>query len=153
MARAKARIVGDLRIWDITNSFPEPASANVHSVLKLGRTPRTKPPCARSSSTEDGLAGTVEVRDMDKAIADFAIHLRDRKPVAAHPSPAITDLLRRFARFACAELHQDTVAPGQIDKALVVLFVREGGVAGGTSLSRQRAIQGWQRYVRSRGSW
>jgi site-specific recombinase XerD len=88
---------------------------------------------------------------MDKAIADFAIHLRDRNrsPLTV---ARYTDLLRRFARFACAELHQDTVAPGQIDKALVVLFVREGGVAGAqasaaTRNSRLAAIRAFTRFL------
>jgi integrase/recombinase XerC len=110
-----------------------------------------KPPCARSSSTETGLVGTVEARDMDQAIADFATHLRDR-----NRSPLTiaryTDLLHRFARFACAELHQDAITPSQIDKALVVLFVREGGVTGAqasaaTRNSRLSAIRAFFRYL------
>jgi integrase/recombinase XerC len=63
-----------------------------------------------------------------------------------------TDLLRRVARFACAELHQNTITPGQIDKALVVLFVREGGVLGthasaATRNSRLAAIRAFCRYL------
>ena len=110
-----------------------------------------KPPFARSSSTETGLVGTVEVPDMDRAISDFATHLRDRNrsPLTV---ARYTDLLRRFVRFACAELHQDTVAPNQIDKALVVLFVREGGVIGAqasaaTRNSRLAAIRAFFRYL------
>ncbi len=88
---------------------------------------------------------------MDQAIADFTTHLRDRNrsPLTV---ARYTDLLRRFARFACAELHQDTVTPSQIDKALVVLFVREGGVIGAqasaaTRNSRLAAIRGFFRYL------
>jgi len=88
---------------------------------------------------------------MDRAIADFTIHLRDRNrsPITI---ARYTDLLRRFARFACAELHQDTVAPSQIDKALVVLFVREGGRSGkqasaATRNSRLAAIRAFARYL------
>jgi len=88
---------------------------------------------------------------MDQAIGDFATHLRDR-----NRSPLTiaryTDLLRRFVRFACSELHQDTVTPNQVDKALVVLFVREGGVAGAQASAATR-ILGWQRYERSHGFW
>jgi integrase/recombinase XerC len=88
---------------------------------------------------------------MDQAIADFATHLRDRNRsplTGAH----YTDLLRRFTRFALAELHQDTVAPSQIDKALVVLFVREGGVTGAqasaaTRNSRLAAIRAFCRFL------
>jgi site-specific recombinase XerD len=88
---------------------------------------------------------------MDQAIADFTIHLRDRNrsqiTVARY-----TDLLHRFVRFACAELHQDTVTPGEIDRALVVLFVREGGVPGAqasaaTRNSRLAAIRAFIRYL------
>ena len=88
---------------------------------------------------------------MDQAIADFTTHLRDR-----NRSPLTiaryTDLLRRFARFAYAELHQDTVAPSQIDKALVVLFVREGGVtsaqaSAATRNSRLAAIRAFFRHM------
>jgi len=88
---------------------------------------------------------------MDQAIGDFATHLRDR-----NRSPLTiaryTDLLRRFVRFACSELHQDTVTPNQVDKALVVLFVREGGVAGAqasaaTRNSRLAAIRAFTRFL------
>jgi site-specific recombinase XerD len=88
---------------------------------------------------------------MDQAIADFTIHLRDRNrsPITV---VRYTDLLRRFTRFACAELHQDTVTPNQIDKALVVLFVREGGVVGSqasaaTRNSRLAAIRAFFRFL------
>ena len=88
---------------------------------------------------------------MDQAISDFATHLRDRNrsPLTV---ARYTDLLRRFLRFACAELHQDTVAPSQIDKALVVLFVREGGVTGAqasaaTRNSRLAAIRAFFRFL------
>lgn len=74
---------------------------------------------------------------MEKAIADFAVDLRDR-----NRSPLTiaryTDMLRRFSRFARAELHQDAFSPTQIDKALVVLFVREGGQEGSQSLASTR---------------
>ena len=88
---------------------------------------------------------------MDQDIADFTTHLRDRNrsPITV---ARYTDLLRRFARFACAELHQDTVTPSQIDKALVVLFVREGGVTGSqasaaTRNSRLAAIRAFFRFL------
>jgi site-specific recombinase XerD len=88
---------------------------------------------------------------MDQAIADFATHLRDRNrsPITV---ARYTDLLRRFVRFACAELHQDAITPIQIDKALVVLFVREGGVTGAqasaaTRNSRLAAIRAFSRYL------
>jgi len=88
---------------------------------------------------------------MDQAIADFAIHLRDRNrsPITI---ARYTDMLRRFARFACAELHQENAAPSEIDKALVVLFVREGGIAGTqasapTRNSRLAAIRAFFRYL------
>ena len=88
---------------------------------------------------------------MHQAIADFTTHLRDRNrsPITV---ARYTDLLRRFVRFACAELHQDTVTPNQIDKALVVLFVREGGVTGAqasaaTRNSRLAAIRAFFRYL------
>jgi integrase/recombinase XerC len=88
---------------------------------------------------------------MDQAIADFTTHLRDRNrsPITI---ARYTDLLRRFARFACAELHQESVVPSQIDKALVVLFVREGGVTGAqasaaTRNSRLAAIRAFFRYL------
>jgi hypothetical protein len=59
---------------------------------------------------------------------------------------------RRLARFACAELHQDTITPEQIDKAMVVLFVREGGVDGScasaaTRNSRLAAIRAFFRFL------
>jgi len=88
---------------------------------------------------------------MDQAIADFTTHLRDRNrsPITV---TRYTDLLRRFARFVCAELHLETVTPSQIDRALVVLFVREGGVNGArasaaTRNSRLAAIRGVFRYL------
>lgn len=88
---------------------------------------------------------------MDQAIADFTTHLRDRNrsPITV---ARYTDMLRRFTSFACAELHQETVAPSQIDKALVVLFVREGGVTGAqasaaTRNSRLAAIRAFSRYL------
>ena len=88
---------------------------------------------------------------MDQAIADFTIHLRDRNrsPITV---ARYTDLLRRFARFACTELHQESVVPSQMDKALVVLFVREGGVAGAqaaaaTRNSRLAAIRAFFRFL------
>jgi integrase/recombinase XerC len=88
---------------------------------------------------------------MNQAIADFATHLRDRNrsPLTV---ARYTDLLHRFARFACAELHQDAITPSQIDKALVVLFVREGGVTGAqasaaTRNSRLAAIRAFSRYL------
>lgn len=88
---------------------------------------------------------------MDQAIADFAIHLRDRNrsPITV---ARYTDMLRRFARFARAELHQDTVLPNQIDKALVVLFVREGGIdvsqaSAATRNSRLAAIRALFRFL------
>jgi site-specific recombinase XerD len=88
---------------------------------------------------------------MDQAIADFTTHLRDRNrsPITV---TRYTDLLRRFARFACAELHLETVTPSQIDRALVVLFVREGGVNGArasaaTRNSRLAAIRAVFRYL------
>jgi integrase/recombinase XerC len=118
---------------------------------KNGAHSADKPPCARSSSTETGLVDTVEAHGMDQAIADFTIHLRDRNrsPITI---ARYTDLLRRFARFACAELHQKTIMPDQIDKALVVLFVREGGVTGAqasaaTRNSRLAAIRAFFRYL------
>lgn len=88
---------------------------------------------------------------MDQAIADFTTHLRDlnRSPITI---TRYTDLLRRFARFVCAELHQNTTTPDQIDKALVVLFVREGGVPGSqasaaTRNSRLAAIRAFFRFL------
>lgn len=74
---------------------------------------------------------------MDQAIADFATHLRDRNrsPITI---TRYTDMLRRFARFAQAELHTDVITPDRIDKALVVLFVREGGVPGSHALAATR---------------
>jgi integrase/recombinase XerC len=88
---------------------------------------------------------------MDQAIADFTTHLRDRNrsPITI---ARYTDLLRRFARFACAELHQGAVTPDQIDKALVILFVREGGVSGtqasaATRNSRLAAIRAFFRFL------
>ena len=74
---------------------------------------------------------------MDQAIFDFATHMRDlnRSPLTI---VRYTDLLRRFCRFACAELHRDAVAPGEVDKALIVLFVREGGTSGTESSAATR---------------
>ena len=88
---------------------------------------------------------------MDQATADFALHLRDRNR-SSITIARYTDLLRRFARFARGELHQDTVTPSQIDKALVVLFVREGGVPGSeasaaTRNSRLAAIRAFFRFL------
>jgi site-specific recombinase XerD len=110
-----------------------------------------KPPCARSSSTETALPDTVETRGMERSIADFTTHLRDRNrsPITI---ARYTDLLRRFTRFACAELHQDMIAPDQIDKALVVLFIREGGMPGtqasaATRNSRLAAIRAFFRFL------
>ncbi len=96
-----------------------------------------KPPYARSSSTETGLVGTVEVRDMDQAIADFTTHLRDRNrsPITV---ARYTDLLRRFARFACAELHQDTVDFG--NRHLTVRQSIVNGVVGVPKNYRERTI-------------
>jgi integrase/recombinase XerC len=97
------------------------------------------------------MIGIVEERAMDQAIADFTIHLRDRNrsPITI---ARYTDMLRRFVRFACAELHQENVTPSEIDKALVVLFVREGGIAGtqasaATRNSRLAAIRAFFRYL------
>jgi len=92
---------------------------------------------------------------MDRAIADFTIHLRDRNRSSITVA-RYTDLLRRFARFACAELHQDMITPSQIDRALVVLFVREGGIAGAqasaaTRNSRLAAIRAFLRYLMAEG--
>jgi site-specific recombinase XerD len=88
---------------------------------------------------------------MDQAIADFAIHLRDRNrsPITI---ARYTDMLRRFARFARAELHRERVTPSEIDKALVVLFVREGGIAGtqasaATRNSRLAAIRAFAHFL------
>jgi integrase/recombinase XerC len=88
---------------------------------------------------------------MDQAIADFTTHLHDRNrsPITI---ARYTDLLRRFARFACAELHQESVSLPQVDKALVVLFVREGGVPGSQALpatrnSRLAAIRALFRFL------
>jgi integrase/recombinase XerC len=88
---------------------------------------------------------------MDQAIAEFTTHLRDRNRSSITVT-RYTDLLRRFDRFACAELHQDTVTPSQIDKALVVLFVREGGATGAqasaaTRNSRLAAIRAFFRFL------
>jgi site-specific recombinase XerD len=92
---------------------------------------------------------------MHQAIANFTTHLRDRNrsPITI---VRYTDLLRRFARFACAELHQETVSPTQIDKALVVLFVREGGLPGSKALpatrnSRLAAIRALFRFLLADG--
>jgi integrase/recombinase XerC len=97
------------------------------------------------------LVDTVEARDMDQAIADFTTHLRDRNRSPITIARYI-DLLRRFTRFACVELHQEAIAPDQIDKALVVLFVREGGVTGAqasaaTRNSRLAAIRAFFRFL------
>ena len=96
-----------------------------------------KPNFARSSSTGDDAASTVEGHGMDQSINDFAIHLHDlnRSPLTII---RYTDMLRRFCRFACTELHRDTVAPCEVDKALVVLFVREGGTTGAESSAATR---------------
>jgi site-specific recombinase XerD len=106
---------------------------------------------ARSSSTGNDAASTVEGHGMDQAISDFATHLRDlnRSPLTI---VRYTDLLRRFRRFACAELHRDAVAPSEIDKALVVLFVREGGTGGidssaATRNSRLASIRSFFRFL------
>jgi integrase/recombinase XerC len=92
---------------------------------------------------------------MDQAIADFATHLRDRNrsPITI---ARYTDMLRRFVRFACAELHQERITPSEIDKALVVLFVREGGIAGAqasaaTRNSRLAAIRAFVRFLVAEG--
>jgi len=93
--------------------------------------------CARNSSAITHADNTVGANGMDKAIADLTDHLHDRNrsPITI---TRYTDLLRRFARFACAQLHQDTILPNQIDKALVVLFVREGGVDGSQASAQTR---------------
>jgi site-specific recombinase XerD len=92
---------------------------------------------------------------MDQAIADFATHLRDRNrsPITI---ARYTDLLRRFARFACSELHQNMITLDQIDKALVALFVREGGVPGShasaaTRNSRLAALRAFFRFLLAEG--
>ena len=110
-----------------------------------------KPNFARSSSTAGGLVSNVEEHGMDQAISDFAIHLHDlnrsRLTIVRY-----TDLLRRFCRFACTEFHRDSVAPSDVDKALIVLFVREGGTAGaessaGTRNSRLAALRSFFRFM------
>lgn len=112
------------------------ANTNVKSAGNGGHSAQ-KPNFARSSSTGDDAASTLEGHGMDQAISDFATHLRDlnRSPLTV---VRYTDLLRRFCRFACAELHRDVVAPSDVDKALVVLFVREGGVPGSQALASTR---------------
>ena len=96
-----------------------------------------KPNYARSSSTGDGMVGTVDGHGMYQAISEFATHLRDlnRSPLTI---VRYTELLRRFCRFACTELHRDSVAPSELDKALVVLFIREGGTSGAESSAATR---------------
>ena len=88
---------------------------------------------------------------MDQAINDFATHLRDlnRSPLTI---VRYSDLLRRFCRFACAELHRNIVAPSDVDKALVVLFVREGGTvvadsSPATRNSRLAALRSFFRFL------
>ncbi len=87
---------------------------------------------------------------MDQAITDFATHLHDlnRSPLTI---VRYTALLRRFCRFACAELHRDVVVASDVDKALVVLFVREGGTAGTASAatrnSRLAALRSFFRFL------
>ena len=100
-------------------------------------TPQKKTNFARSSSTGDDAVSTVEGHGMDQAINDFAIHLHDlnRSPLTI---VRYTDLLRRFCRFACTELHRDVVASSEVDKALVVLFIREGGIASAESSAATR---------------
>jgi integrase/recombinase XerC len=117
----------------------------------LGNHSTEKPNFARNSSTRDDAASTVEGHGMDQAISEFATHLRDlnRSPLTII---RYTDLLRRFCRFACVELHRDVVAPSDVDKALVVLFVREGGTGGvnssaATRNSRLAAIRSFFRFL------
>lgn len=63
---------------------------------------------------------------MEQAITDFTAHLRDLNR-ADLTVRRYGDLLRRFRTTAGAELHRDTVSVADLDKALAILFVREGG--------------------------
>lgn len=86
---------------------------------------------------------------MAAAIADFLVHLRDlnRSTLTVR---RYGDLLRRFDVFARAELHQETVRPDEIDKAMVTLFVREGGRPGvaASAATRNSRLAGLRAFFR-----
>jgi site-specific recombinase XerD len=90
---------------------------------------------------------------MEAAIADFTAHLRDLNR-ADLTVRRYGDLLRRFDAFARAELHQEAVRPDEIDKAMVTLFVREGGspelvASAATRNSRLAALRAFFRFLAS----
>jgi integrase/recombinase XerC len=92
---------------------------------------------------------------MDADITDYLAHLADlnRSPITVE---RYGELLRRFHAFAKSELHQDPVAAAAIDRALVTLFVREGGRAGrraaaSTRNARLAALRSFFRYLLSEG--
>lgn len=119
----------------------------------FGRPPDVahNPSCARYSCTETMQACTVEGDAMDRSIADFLGYLQDR-----NRSPLTIlrygETLRRFVAFAREELHHDEIRAEDVDKALVVAFVREGGSRGArpsasTRNSRLSALKAFFRWL------
>lgn len=109
----------------------------------------------RNSSTEADPACTVERDGMDHALHDFLAHLadRNRSPLTIR---RYGELLSRFHAFACEERHREAITPEDVDKALVVLFVREGGRSGtrasaSTRNSRLAALRAFFRFLVGEG--
>jgi integrase/recombinase XerC len=120
------------------------SSSNI-SVYSAG-----KPSFPQHSSTDPEVAGTVAM-GMSRAIEDYLAHLRDlnRSPLTVR---RYGELLQRFQALMRSELHKEEVAVGDADKALVVLFVREGGepgssAAASTRNSRLAALRGLFEYL------
>lgn len=108
----------------------------------------------RHSSTTPAPVDTVNP-GMLETIEDFLGHLRDLNR-SALTVERYGEILWRFEKSACAELHRDAVRAGDIDKALVVLFVREGGRPGSTASASTRngrlaALRGFFRYLIAEG--
>ena len=94
---------------------------------------------------------------MDREITeflDFLTHDRDRAPNTTH---RYRELLIRLSAFARASLERDTIAPAEIDRRLVEMFVRHGGrhdervAASSTRNVRLAALRGFFGYLIAEG--
>ena len=85
---------------------------------------------------------------------DFLTHERDRAPNTTH---RYRELLIRFAAFARTSLARETIAPADIDRRLVEIFVRHGGqqdepfAAASTRNVRLATLRGYFGYMVTEG--
>jgi integrase/recombinase XerC len=92
---------------------------------------------------------------MEAAIVDYLAHLRDlnRSPLTVE---RYGELLGRFRAFARREFHRDEVQVGDVDKALITLFVRGDGKlmtppSASTRNGRLAALRGFFQYLVAEG--